>query len=145
MSVAVFDRADSLRVMKLSRLGATLGIVLLVSGCVSTDDSGPESEIRRLNATDATKAVTTRTMLGNWRFLAWAGEGPNSIYVPGLTKEEMHEYIESGHFGYEVYYFYDLGPIKPSREHEELRTAKLHYTERMNRALVEAIRQREHR
>jgi hypothetical protein len=122
---------------------AVLAVVVVLAGCVADDRFDARGEVRRFDKMDAAKAAQTRTMLGDWRFLAWIGGPQQPTFVPGLTKDELHEFVESGRVGLDPYYFYGADGGKPNKEHAEIRDAKMRFTARVNRCIVESIRQRQ--
>ncbi|HVU18525.1 MAG TPA: hypothetical protein VHD32_16600 [Candidatus Didemnitutus sp.] len=114
---------------------------LILSGCVANDTFDPRDEVRRYDKMDAAKAASARMAIGNWRFLAWVGGGSLPTLVPGLTKEEVHEFVESGRVGLDLYYFY-AADANSSADHLAIRDAKMRYASRVNRCIVDEIRRR---
>lgn len=131
-----------MRAMKRVSMLMLIALVVL-AGCVADDRFDARAEARRYDRMDAQKAAETRTMLGNWKFLAWIGGQNEPTFVPGLTSEEMKEFVASGRFGLEPYYFYGADGGKTNKEHVEIREAKMRFTARVNRCIVEAIRRHE--
>lgn len=115
--------------------------MLFLGGCVANDAFDAHAEAKRYDKMDAAKAATSRVAMGNWKFLAWVGGANQPTFVPGLSKEEMHEFVESGRFGIEPYYFYGAD-ANSGADHIAIRDAKMRFASRVNRSLVDEIRRR---
>jgi len=124
-------------------------LVLVLAGCHAPtssptavpDDKSFAKEIRDLKEADAVADVEARIRGGNAKFLACYTDQPEGTYIPGLSAEEMREYIDSGQFQSEVFFdhrtiyvFQFSGDTRPWEE------AKWDYAARINRALVSRIR-----
>jgi hypothetical protein len=124
-------------------------LILATGGCrIANGPATPQdtpgdgkAEIKRLEEADASLAVVSRTKNGDWRFLGWYFESPPRMVYPGLSREEIASYIESGRYGYEIDY--------DERSQYTLQTegdmgswlkAKGRYVERFNRALLLEIK-----
>ena len=125
---------------------------LLLCGCHAAPVSRVEEsvgssiawQVREFKAGDAAKIVTARIKDGNWKFLAFDGGNMEPTFVPGLSKEEVQRYIDSGSYELEAFYYYHTRFSLGSHvEETALWDARMDYASRVNRRLLQEIEKKE--
>ena len=77
------------------------------------------------------------------KFLGWNGGSMEPFLIPGLSREEVASYIDSGRFEAQSFHYYHLDVMrKGSKEDCRLR-AKRQYAEQFNRELLRLMSNRE--
>lgn len=123
--------------------------VLVLCGCHAGNqrklhakaDAYVSQEILDLRNSDADRIAAERINSGNWQFLVLSGGMMEPTSLPGLSEEEIREYVISGRCKWEIYRFDDSyrGLVSPALE-QDLSAARIAYATRLNRALVKCIK-----
>ncbi len=120
-------------------MAAALAVIVpLFCGCQAWY-SVVDHDTRRFAWADASADASKEAAKEVPKLLGWSGGSLEPFRVPGLTQEEVTKYVDSGRIKTEAFHYYhgELH-IRGSRDDYRMR-AKLSYTERFNRALLDLI------
>ena len=130
--------------MRKSRFIALAPFLALFAGC-QTWYGFTDRVTREYQWADPVAAARENAEKPERKLLAWSSGGMVPLKIPGLTKREVVDYVDSGKIKIEVFYNDHLDFFRGGSKEAYRVRAKYRYAEKFNRALLEKFRSQEER